>query len=114
MGRAVRALAVRDLHNVAERSRSLGVGGGSMCLTLPCFNYFVSGTTVMTTSSQSVALMTLHQSELMRHVAQCRAGRGRWFSAASWAEQLHGLLAPRFVTTVAVAAALLWLTSIWP
>ena len=69
----------------------------------------------MTTSSPPASLlMTLHQSELRRHVAQCRAGRGRWFSAAAWAEQLHCMLAPRFVTTVAVAAALLWLTSIWP
>ncbi len=69
----------------------------------------------MTTSSPSVTLlMSLHQSELRRHVAQCRDGRGRWFSAAAWAEQLHGMLAPRFVTTVAVAAALLWLTSMWP
>ena len=69
----------------------------------------------MTTSSQSVSpLMNLHQSELRRHVVQCRAGRGRWFSAAAWAERLHGMLAPRFVTTVAAAAALLWLTSIWP
>ena len=69
----------------------------------------------MPTSSPPVSLLkNLHQSELRRHVAQCRAGRGRWFSAAAWAERLHGLLAPRFVTTVAVAAALLWLTSIWP
>ena len=69
----------------------------------------------MTTSLQPPSLLlNLHQSELRRHVAQCRAGRGPWFSAAAWAEQLHGLLAPRFVTTVAVAAALLGLTSIWP
>lgn len=68
----------------------------------------------MTTLSPSASLKNLHQSELCRHVAQCRAGRGRWFSAAARAEQLHDLLAPRFVTTVAVAAALLWSTSIWP
>ena len=69
----------------------------------------------MTTSSQPFSLlMNLHQSELRRHVAQCRAGQGRWFNAVAWAERLHCMLAPRFVTTVAVAAALLWLTSIWP
>ncbi len=56
----------------------------------------------------------LHESELRRHVAQCRAGRSRWFSAAAWMERLHGALAPRFATTVVAAAGLLWLTSMWP
>lgn len=56
----------------------------------------------------------LHESELRRHVAQCRAGRSRWFSAAAWMERLHSALAPRFATTVVAAAGLLWLTSIWP
>ena len=56
----------------------------------------------------------LHESELRRHVAQCRAGRSRWFSTAAWIERLHSALAPRFATTVLAAAGLLWLTSIWP
>jgi|GEM_PF-5831887 len=55
-----------------------------------------------------------HESELRRHVAQCRAGRSRWFSAAAWMERLHGALAPRFATTVVAAAGLIWLTVIWP
>lgn len=59
-------------------------------------------------------LMSLHLAELQRHVDQCRAGRSPWFNTAARAEQLHGVLAPRFVTTVLAAAALLWLTSIWP
>lgn len=60
------------------------------------------------------APINLHQSELRRHVAQCRAGRGRWFSAAAFSERLHCALAPRFLTTVSAATALLWLSSIWP
>lgn len=56
----------------------------------------------------------LHESELRRHVAQCRAGRSRWFSAAAWMERLHSALAPRFATTVVAAAGLLWLTALWP
>ena len=54
-----------------------------------------------------------HQAELLRHVAQCRAGRSRWFSAAAGMERLHDALAPRFATTVVAAASLLWLTFIW-
>lgn len=59
-------------------------------------------------------LVELHESELQRHVDQCRAGRSRWFSAAAWMERLHDALAPRFLTTVAAAAGLLWITAIWP
>ena len=60
------------------------------------------------------AALLLHESELRRHVAQCRAGRSRWFSAAAWMERLHSALAPRFATTVVAAAGLVWLTSMWP
>ena len=60
------------------------------------------------------ALAGLHDSELHRHVAQCLAGRSRWFSAAAWMERLHSALAPRFATTVVAAAGLVWLTSMWP
>ena len=60
------------------------------------------------------AAALLHDSELRRHVAQCRAGRSRWFSAAAWMERLHSALAPRFATTVVAAAGLVWLTSMWP
>lgn len=46
---------------------------------------------------------------LGRHLKQCAAARGRWFGAAQLAEQVHGLVAPRIVTTVGLAAALLTL-----
>jgi hypothetical protein len=44
---------------------------------------------------------------LTRHLQQCHAARGRLFQAAAWAELAHGLVAPRFVSTVSVAAVLL-------
>lgn len=44
---------------------------------------------------------------LTRHLQQCRAARSRLFGAAVWAEAAHSLVAPRFVTTVSVAALLL-------
>lgn len=46
-------------------------------------------------------------SDLCRHLQQCQNARGRWFGAAMLAEQVHGLVAPRFATTVALAAVLL-------
>lgn len=46
---------------------------------------------------------------LTRHLQQCQAARSRLFHAAVWAETAHGLVAPRFVTTVSVAAVALLL-----
>ena len=43
-----------------------------------------------------------HLQSLQRHVLQCRQARGRWNSLRCAAEAIHGLLAPRFVTTVTV------------
>jgi hypothetical protein len=47
--------------------------------------------------------------ELHRHLQQCDSARGRWFGAAMLAERVHGMVAPRFATTVACAAVLLLL-----
>jgi hypothetical protein len=44
---------------------------------------------------------------LRRHLQDCRLARGRWFPAAACAERLHGIVAPRFVTTVTLAVGLL-------
>lgn len=48
---------------------------------------------------------------LTRHLGQCRAAQSRLLQAAAWAELAHGLVAPRFVTTVSVAAVVLLLCS---
>lgn len=53
------------------------------------------------------------QAALGRHLLHCRQARGRWFATASWAERAHGLLAPRLITTVLGASALLWLCRWW-
>jgi len=55
-----------------------------------------------------------HVAALRRHVQQCHDAQGRWFRAAAMAERVHGLIAPRFVSTVAVAlVVILGLASGW-
>ena len=44
---------------------------------------------------------------LAANLAHCRLARGRWHGARAWAEAVHAALLPRFVSTVAVLAALL-------
>ena len=65
----------------------------------------------MTTASLHSGLKTLSTQvaspDLSRHLQQCANARGRWFGAAMLAEQVHGLVAPRFATTVALAAMVL-------
>ncbi len=58
------------------------------------------------------ALLREQSLSLKRHLQQCRSARSRLFRAAAWAELTHGLIAPRFVTTVSLAAVLL-LASTW-
>jgi hypothetical protein len=41
------------------------------------------------------------------HLGRCQTLRGRLFALRCAAEATHGLVAPRFVTTLVVAAALL-------
>lgn len=56
-----------------------------------------------------VSALAEQSRSLTRHLGQCRAAHTRLFQAAAWAELAHGMVAPRFVTTVSVAAALLLL-----
>lgn len=48
-----------------------------------------------------------HRHSLGRHVRQCQAAQQRWVRTARLAERAHGLLAPRFMTTVAVGVLIL-------
>jgi hypothetical protein len=50
---------------------------------------------------------------LLRHVQHCERARSRWFDLFCLGEALHGIVAPRFVTTVAAAGVLLFLTTWW-
>jgi hypothetical protein len=49
--------------------------------------------------------------DLGRHFCQCGVARGRLFMAFMFAEQVHGFVAPRFMTTVFSASILLALLS---
>lgn len=44
---------------------------------------------------------------LQGHLLRCESGGGRWFDLCCVAESVHGFLAPRFVTTLALASVLL-------
>lgn len=65
----------------------------------------------MTTSAFELSFVKgdlRHQAgELCRHLGQCAANRGRFFSAALMLERVHRVVAPRFVTTVFVSTVLL-------
>ena len=47
------------------------------------------------------------------HLSACHASRGRLFSLRCAAERLHGHVAPRFVTTLLLAALLIGLGCLW-
>jgi hypothetical protein len=65
----------------------------------------------MSTASRTLAPpsrpLQEHSQLLRGHLQACREARGRWFPAAACAERLHHIVAPRFVTTVTLAVALI-------
>ncbi len=55
-----------------------------------------------------------HGAEALRaHAERCAQSRGRWFNVRCSMEAMHGFLAPRFVTTLALASAVLMLCGLW-
>jgi hypothetical protein len=44
---------------------------------------------------------------LGEHVSRCNGCRGRWFALRCAADAIHDFVAPRFVTTLVVAAVLI-------
>lgn len=52
--------------------------------------------------------VTQHVRELGRHVGQCQACHRAWFAVAAAAERVDDVLAPRFFTTVTIAALLVF------
>lgn len=52
-------------------------------------------------------LLKRQAAELRDHMRQCRAQQSRWQLPAEWAERIHEVMAPRFVTTVLVVGGLL-------
>lgn len=51
-------------------------------------------------------------SALGEHLDRCKGSRGRFFSLGCVAETMNGLIAPRFVTTLVVAALLIGIGSL--
>jgi hypothetical protein len=61
------------------------------------------------------AAVTTHpqEDELRRHLQQCKAQQNLRFRMAGWLERIHGVLAPRFVTTATTASALMLVLLMW-
>lgn len=53
------------------------------------------------------AEVAAHAHMLGRHLQQCHSARGRWERVGIVAEQVHGWIAPRFVTVLALAVVAL-------
>jgi hypothetical protein len=62
-----------------------------------------------TTASLSDAADTtpMELSELHAHIGRCNGSRGRWFMLRCIADAVHDFVAPRFVTTLFIAAAVI-------
>lgn len=58
-------------------------------------------------STEMAPLVSDHIRSLGRHLRHCREAQGRFFGLSRLATDLHGWVAPRFVTTLALAAALI-------
>lgn len=58
-------------------------------------------------------LLLQQANALRQHMAECRAGCSRWQLPALLAEHAHGLVAPRFVTTIGLVCGLLALGLGW-
>jgi len=72
-----------------------------------------SSGTDMTGLQRPAGWLREHRVTLQRHVADCHQARSRWYSLSCAAELMHGLLAPRFVTTVAAVTLALALSAWW-
>jgi hypothetical protein len=53
------------------------------------------------------------EDELGRHLKQCKAQQTMAFRMAGWLERIHGVLAPRFVTTATTASAVMLVLLMW-
>jgi hypothetical protein len=53
------------------------------------------------------------EDELGRHLKQCKAQQTMAFRMAGWLERIHGVLAPRFVTTATAASAVMLVLLMW-
>ena len=57
--------------------------------------------------SDSADTSPMELSELGAHVSRCNGSRGRWFTLRCLADTVHDFVAPRFVTTLFIASAVI-------
>lgn len=50
--------------------------------------------------------------ELGAHVDRCNGSRERWFAVRCAADAVHAFVAPRFITTLCIAAAVIGLAAL--
>ncbi|MES2992793.1 MAG: hypothetical protein V4844_15325 [Pseudomonadota bacterium] len=67
-------------------------------------------TTASIADASATAPMEL--SELGAHINRCNGCRGRWFALRCAADAVHDFVAPRFVTTLCIASAVIGLTAL--
>ena len=51
-------------------------------------------------------------SELGKHIGRCNGCRGRWFALRCAVDAVHDFVAPRFVTTLLIAATVIGLATL--
>ena len=66
--------------------------------------------TASVADATDTAPMELHN--LGAHVSRCNGCRGRWFALRCAADAVHDFVAPRFVTTLFIAATLIGLAAL--
>lgn len=88
---------------------------------------FSAATGVLSTTHRLVAPMPVRQQALHglppalqeqvhslgQHLRQCQQAQGRWFGLGRLGHELHGWVAPRFVTTLAGASVLIALACLF-
>ncbi len=62
--------------------------------------------------ADATATAPMELSELGEHISRCNGCRGRWFALRCAADAVHDFVAPRFVTTLCIASAVIGLTAL--
>jgi hypothetical protein len=60
----------------------------------------------------SVDTSPMELEQLGAHLDRCHVSKGRWFTLRCLAESMNGFVAPRFVTTLVLAALAIGLASL--
>jgi hypothetical protein len=62
--------------------------------------------------ADATATAPMELDELGAHISRCNGCRGRWFALRCAADAVHDFVAPRFVTTLCIASAVIGLTAL--